>query len=679
MRKKQKFIVALVLAFIMATMPILPFAQPMVVMAAEEELTMEERGFIPIREAFEEFDNSVITWNRAARNIHIYVYGVSIIFIPGSNVVEVGEITVRMEHAVTLYRGVAYIHIRDYFTVFDILDMALFIVESDDIVVLRLTEDAQEIALYDFDFIVDVIQGNTPWESVIDRRISSITFQEFIEIMRGEIEFRNPLVFMYSFEELEEFYGVPIYEQYFPIREGDDPRDSAANFLSYFMLSGFGLLEGIGHLAPRDLHMYRIQYSGLRMFNHRGQIDRETNPEAAMRYDAFTHPDVRWFYGEVDVDLYADFETVFPEVPGNIVTEIITPGEVAYLQIHSFATSAAYDDLVIAPFFDEIRDFDHLIIDIRGNPGGFMFNFTHNIMGRLIHEPVVTYTHQFFSGGDIAVEAMNALAVSTQYRFDSIPNNVVNQWYTIDMLPAEEFITEREMTAFNQRDLALLDYVMVERSWVFPAGDDLVFEGKVWLLVDGHTGSAASQATLMLMEAGLATVIGSNTSGVMAAHHTYVILPSTGILFRMDVGYRTDIHGNSLEAYGIAPDVHNFLGMNALETALELIAGAEPPQQFNLNNWQDLVGDNVDFTDHPLTGTWAWDTDESYIYELKPDGTGIRGFYENRREIYWHVYGNNLFIDTGVMIEHWTFEIVDDVLTIVSAQVSGLTWSYIKQ
>jgi len=93
------------------------------------------------------------------------------------------------------------------------------------------------------------------------------------------------------------------------------------------------------------------------------------------------------------------------------------------------------------------------------------------------------------------------------------------------------------------------------------------------------------------------------------------------------------------------------------------------------------IHNDVDFTGHPLVnGTWAWDTDSGYTYDFWPDGTGIRGFYWNIQEFYWYAYGNYLLIDIGRhSIEEWTFTIHDGVLTIVSNQVDGLTWSYIWQ
>ncbi|MCL2527764.1 MAG: S41 family peptidase [Defluviitaleaceae bacterium] len=660
MRKAIKAITALMLVFIMAALPAMPFAQQLTVYA--QELSLEERGFVPIRDIFQDDEDVTITWNRAERNIHIAIDGISIVLTPGSRTAYVNNTAVRMQYAIILSQGVTYIYFYDLVLVLEAFYIAHTAMANR--FQLHLTEEARDMILYDLEYLVNIIRENTAWESVINRRFE-FDFDDQVEHMIYRLENMHPITFRYTLEEYEELYGIAMYDVWFPIRDNDDPRYIAANYIGYFLSSGMGPFQGIGHLMPRDIRMYRIQYSGWRIFYHQHGLDRNADPSGALRFDYYTHPDVRWFYGAVDVDLNAEMTSVFPEIPGNIVTEIIIPGQVAYMRINSFATSAEFDDLTIAPFLESISGYSHLILDIRGNGGGFMRNFTHNIMGRLIQEPVEILSHQFFSGGDRAVEVMQAHVDSMNFIFDGITNNAVNQWYTIDIRPARQFVVEQGMTSFNPQDLLNLEYVVVERDWIFPTNDGIFFNGNVWLLVDERSASASSQATLLLMEAGLATVVGENTSGVMAAESMYVILPNTGLLFRVDLGYRTDAQGRSLEAYGIVPDIFNMEGMDALETVLELIASEEAapgPQER-----------------HPLVGMWAWDMDDSYIYMFRPDGTGVRGFHNNRENIRWNVSGNNLFIETGHMTEHWTFTIVDGVLTIVSAQVSGLTWSYIRQ
>jgi len=661
----KKKLALLLLAIIMATLPLTAFAQ-----------TANEPEFVPLRQAFEQRGASV-EWNDELRAIHIAIYGVNIVLAPGSTVAYVNDAAVELQHPLTLLQGVAYVYVNDVSALWDALITA-FIGESP--FVLHLTEDARDIALYDFDYLVTAILENSPWESVINRRFDT-DFRGHMAYLRQAIQNMRPVRFA---ESLEEFYartGSEMGDVWFPIRDNDDPRYIAATYLSYFLLFEMWAFEGIGHLFPRDLRMYRIQYRDLRILDHQGHINPETDPITAMRLGNLTHPDVRWFYGSVDVDLDADRISVFPEVPDNIITDIIAPGHIAYMRVNSFATSAEYDDLVIAPFFEEIQDFEHLILDLRGNGGGFMFNFTHNIFRRLIHWSMPIVTYQFFTDGDLAVATMIAERDSIAYWHSHIEGNDVFDWYTIDILPAFPFIIQQNMVNFNREDLFNLEHVLVEVDWIFPREDGPLFEGWVWLLIDGGTASASSQATLMLMETYFTTVIGENTSGVMAAVHTYVILPNTGMLFRIDLGYRTDMYGNSLEVYGIAPHIHNLYQMDALETALAVIEFYDHgwPLDGADELWRDIADDDIDFTYHPLLGDWVWDADSSYIYEFRADGTGTRGFDFFRYEFQWHAEDSTLLMYIDGFVEHWTFTIEDDVLTIVSEQFQGLRWHYIRQ
>ena len=83
------------------------------------------------------------------------------------------------------------------------------------------------------------------------------------------------------------------------------------------------------------------------------------------------------------IDLAIDFIESTP----NIVTEIIEEGRVAYLSINSFMTYLPpfqHEERQILDFYSEILDFEHLIIDLRRNRGGYTTYFPQIVMGPLI-------------------------------------------------------------------------------------------------------------------------------------------------------------------------------------------------------------------------------------------------------------------------------------------------------
>ena len=82
---------------------------------------------------------------------------------------------------------------------------------------------------------------------------------------------------------------------------------------------------------------------------------------------------------------------------------------------------------------------------------------------------------------------------------------------------------------------------------------------------------------------------------------------------------------------------------------------------------------------HPLVGTWVWDEYDGFVYNFYPDGTGTRGFEGATESFVWEVLDDHLVIRLLIMDESWTFVIEDDVLTLDSRQVPGVTWSYVRQ
>ena len=80
-----------------------------------------------------------------------------------------------------------------------------------------------------------------------------------------------------------------------------------------------------------------------------------------------------------------------------------------------------------------------------------------------------------------------------------------------------------------------------------------------------------------------------------------------------------------------------------------------------------------------LVGTWRWDGYDSYNYFFYADGRGVRGFSGNTYSFIWGTDADGLVIAPhGRSVEFWTFTIADDVLTIDSRQVPGMTFSYYR-
>ncbi|MCL2216299.1 MAG: S41 family peptidase [Defluviitaleaceae bacterium] len=503
-----------------------------------------------VREGFEGIGGTV-EWQGEDRSIRIDFLGYVIILFTESP-----EISVDGDYF-PLETGVIFIDNRAFLTMRDVMRMEIALM-GGTLETFYLTEEARDIVLYDFNYAINFILENSPWDSVIYRRLG-INFDMYVEMFREFIENMIPL-------------ESPALPGIFPIREGTDARSLAANYLISLLAFEFSQpLQGIGHIGPRDLELYRMQLTGMLRSYHGAEMSPEMREYLGLRLAAFIHPAAIWFYGEYEVDLYGE-DHPFPDVPGNIITEILVPGEVAYLRINTFMANPEYDDNTTLPFLQEIRDFDHLIIDVRGNMGGLAGYFDEFIIRRLISEPVEFPGGEFFRAGDAAMATMNALI---QVLENMEPDEyAVTEIMYVGKMPAAEFVEQRGMVYFNPDDLARLDYVIYSRSRIAPSDDSIGFGGEIWLLIDHMSMSASVNAALSVMAIG-GTLVGTNTSGVLGPMHMYTTLPNTGIIWRLDIGYIADAYGRSLEVYGVAPHFTNLPGLDALETALVLITMSE--------------------------------------------------------------------------------------------------------
>lgn len=555
MIKARTVIVALVLTVIMA-MPTIALAQS----------TPEELGLIPIRYFFEDL-GGVVGWDGNDRSIHIAIDGGAVVLYIDHPQAYANDSAVILQDGVHIWQDTAFISEADIELLLVAFLSALGI-EAPSTITFTLTEEARDIALYDFDYMVNAILENSPWDSVLDRAVLGeigADFETLTAVFRAHIEAMEPVVLTVLDEAI-------LYTQ-FPIKQGNDARSMAANYLFALLAIEFSpMLQNIGHLGVRTLDVYTAQITGFLRQYHDETMDSENNFALARFIETFINPATVWFYGEVDVDLDEDIRASFPNVPGNIVTEILIPGEVAFLRVNSFLTNPNYDDLVILPFLQEVQDFDHLILDVRSNGGGLTSYFNEFILRRLISEAIEIEAVEFFSRGSHSLAMMEDTLQTVLY-MESIFD--WQELLSVEIVDADDFIEARNMTQFNTNDLARLDYVVVSRTSISPAEDSIGFDGKVWLLVDGMSMSASALAAETALYTGFATVVGENTSGVMGSSHIYIALPTTGIIWRIDIGYRTDAKGNSLEVYGVAPQVRNFEGMDALETVLTIISTGE--------------------------------------------------------------------------------------------------------
>lgn len=393
--------------------------------------------------------------------------------------------------------------------------------------------------LADFDFLVEELEANMPLYGVLYRRLG-IDFAVLLAGVRERILTED--IFDGTLEDVEQM------------------ERAAADFLFAALQRMSIPLGGIGHLAPFSYDMYL----GYLVYLKRLQTEspEEFSPIMQSWLEVFAHPAALWFYG-VDMDeLDLDDEGVsmLGADRNAIRTSIISPREIALVSIRHAMNTLDFDRETLYPFFEEIQNYEHLIIDLSEHSGGYTIHFRELILSPLLSVPVQVEGHEFFMDGDRTQRYLELLLL----QYDEAGNKA-------HVHDAVEFVTARNMMYFNQYDLETLAWVFEYSYMIEPIKDGFPFGGRIWILTGERTASAGELAILQASSTGFATTVGAPTQGIMPAESSYILLPNTGIIFRMDLSYFTDTDGRSLEEFGITPDYPNHPNRTAFQTVLEMI------------------------------------------------------------------------------------------------------------
>ena len=440
---------------------------------------------------------------------------------------------------------------------------------------IRLTEEARDIALEDFDFLAAKLLENISAEGIFERRFQ-ITFEAYLDTLREVI---------YNMEPIESFTGLVLDQEDRWDGSQTDPQYIAADYL--FSLLGFSFaldLGGFVHMGPQPRLVYEDQLRSMVMMMH--------DPDAAIavmrdiygadsylmpppltpemledleeEYNRINAPAVRWFY---DVDT-ADFDlTVLDPIadaglrdPNNLTMEVVEEDRVAYLGVQSFMNNPRFDSETLLPFLEEIQDFEHLIIDLRGNGGGFVIYVQYYFIGMMIGEALEFEFYEFFAAGE---DTMGDIKDGLRHILNASADEV---------LSSEAFLEARDFPNMNPVDREIFEYVVPWQLTLTPSGNSVPFAGDIWVLVDNRSASASEFTALLALNTGFATVVGTPTMGVTPTTTMQFFLPNTGIMFRTDIGHMIDYSGRSVEEFGVQPDILIAPGEDALEIVLGLIA-----------------------------------------------------------------------------------------------------------
>lgn len=215
-------------------------------------------------------------------------------------------------------------------------------------------------------------------------------------------------------------------------------------------------------------------------------------------------------------------------------TDIIVPGEIAYLRIFSMSDlRVEADGKLIREFLEEVKDFDKLIIDVRDNSSGIDDYWKQNLIAPLIKEEV-SVENYFFIRGEYTKKFYKSRG--------------------IELFPVSD-LDERLLPKFPEGIQEEFQYYGIHTVRVQPV-DPIDFKGNIYLLTNRGVRGSAERFTNFVKDAGLASLVGSVTAGNAPIFEPIILsLPNSGMLIR----YRGDMaingDGNITSHVGTIPHI----------------------------------------------------------------------------------------------------------------------------
>jgi len=212
---------------------------------------------------------------------------------------------------------------------------------------------------------------------------------------------------------------------------------------------------------------------------------------------------------------------------------------VAVIRVPSFAVSVDVFAEQLADTFAQIQQASALVLDLRGNTGG-------NLSSMLVAAHLM--------GDQAGAGYFVSRSWWRMYSDEPTPERAAARLPVLDEPDLKRFFEH----LYHDGGL---------RGQVQPRSPR--YEGPVWVLIDGNTGSASEPLVWHLQHKG-ATLVGEPTAGAMLSSSRFDVGNGWWLILPVADYYTAD--GNRLEGRGVRPD-HPSASDEALETALGLIRG----------------------------------------------------------------------------------------------------------
>lgn len=262
------------------------------------------------------------------------------------------------------------------------------------------------------------------------------------------------------------------------------------------------------------------------------------------------------FDGNLELD--PDNNFIFHNGPV-LDTKILIEDELAYMKVEAMSYYHIEEDYPkIKSFLKDVEDYDKLIIDIRGNNGGFD-EYWENIVKLLINDTYSAEYYSFFKQN--SKTSTDTFRVSNITTIRDLDSNVLEQF-------PEEIKTDFNFYKINSIQLS--------------PEEDINFKGKIYLLVDQEVKSSAEKFAAFSKDTGFAKLVGEKTGGGMTFEEIpMVYLPYGGYI----ITYSKELVLNS----------DGTINMETKTTPHILVDDTTLNEDFNSDKCvQAVINDNID-------------------------------------------------------------------------------------
>ena len=247
------------------------------------------------------------------------------------------------------------------------------------------------------------------------------------------------------------------------------------------------------------------------------------------------------------------------------------------MAIHSFLNDRNDDEAPLRDFFvsSEKLGIRNMIVDLRGNLGGYNDYWLNNIVAPNIRQPLQIENIGLYQE-NYRTRPFMAYYASTSFEEDMaamleagpLPSLIFNWNRRERKLPP--------LPALVESDVSGLDKAFQETIRVDKTEEQPLFTGQFWLLCDRDSYSASEYFLSFAKRTGFARIVGEESGGDGSCVVTiYSLLPNSGLLLRYNVLYGLNPDGSCSEEHATAPDVPVTPGEDALSRCLELIKEAQ--------------------------------------------------------------------------------------------------------